>query len=161
VIRASVAISALAPWLLVMLTAPAFGTDEVTVYRWVDEDGVPHYTDRPEDAPGNVQRTEIRSQRTDPAQLQARVEARRDLEAARETRRDQQEEAADEARQRREETREQRAANCERARQQLETYETARRLYRPLPGGEREYLDDEEMDSARASARQAVREWCD
>lgn len=141
--------------------ALAHAADDVTVYRWVDDDGVPHYTDRPQDTAGPVERTAIRSRRTDPAELQARVEARADLEEARNTRREQAADAAAESEDRRRETEAQREANCEQARQQLETYETARRLYRPLPGGEREYLDDDEMDAARANARQAVREWCD
>ena len=57
--------------------------------------------------------------------------------------------------------REERASLCESARDRLERYETAHRLYRPLEDGEREYLSDEELDAERAAARQSVDEWCD
>lgn len=152
---------AAAACVLSILTALPAAANDVTVYRWIDRDGVPHYTDRPQEGANAAEATEIRSRRTDPAALQARVDARSDLEAARDTRRGQAAEDADAAEAERRETEARRSANCDRAREQLETYATARRLYRPLPDGEREYLSDDEMDAARASAQQAVREWCD
>jgi hypothetical protein len=54
-----------------------------------------------------------------------------------------------------------RARNCEAAREKSETYNSARRLYRNLPDGEREYLSSEEIDAARAAAEADVDAWCD
>jgi hypothetical protein len=42
----------------------------------------------------------------------------------------------------------------------MEKYDTAHKLYKPLPNGERQYLTDQEMDAARAEARKTVDEWC-
>jgi hypothetical protein len=53
-----------------------------------------------------------------------------------------------------------RAQNCTVARQRLQTYTTSRRLYRELPGGEREYLSDDQLDEARARAAADVETWC-
>lgn len=53
-----------------------------------------------------------------------------------------------------------RRANCEKAKKQEEQYSTARRLYRDLPNGERDYLNDKELTQARVDARRQVDEWC-
>ncbi len=146
--------------LLALGLATAAQADETAVYLWVDQNGIPHYTDRPPDDV-NARRTLIQARRTDPSAVQARVERDRDLRQARRTRRQDAEEAEAEEAATRAETLQQRQRNCEQARKKLQTYETSRRLYRPLPNGEREYLTDEELDKARADARAQVREWCD
>jgi hypothetical protein len=51
-------------------------------------------------------------------------------------------------------------ANCEKAQQRLDKYKTARRLYRENDSGEREYLSDEQTDTARADAARKVDQWC-
>ena len=134
--------------------------DSSMVYKWVDDDGIPQYTDRP---PMDVdaQSTGIVSKRTNPAAVQARVDRQSDSNAARSQRREEEAEDAAAAEDERMANLKQREENCKQARQQAETYETSRRLYRPLPNGEREYLTDEELDNARADARASVREWCD
>ncbi|MDJ0927238.1 MAG: DUF4124 domain-containing protein [Gammaproteobacteria bacterium] len=144
---------------LQLLLGVAFAQNDV-VYKWVDEDGIPQYTDRP---PMDVdaQPTGIKSRRTNPAAVQARVDAQSDSNAARSQRRQEEAEDAAAAEDERMANLKQREENCKQARQQAETYETSRRLYRPLPNGEREYLTDEELDKARADARASVREWCD
>jgi hypothetical protein len=55
---------------------------------------------------------------------------------------------------------EQRERNCAIARSRVENYSAAHRLYRQLPNGEREYLDDAEIDEARAQAAADVEAWC-
>jgi hypothetical protein len=57
-------------------------------------------------------------------------------------------------------TNEERAANCEVANQRLTKYSEAHRLYREASDGEREYLTDDELDSARTKAARSVDEWC-
>jgi hypothetical protein len=53
-----------------------------------------------------------------------------------------------------------RVRNCEVARQKIETYSTAHRLYRELADGEREYLSAEELTEARTKAEADVAAWC-
>lgn len=57
-------------------------------------------------------------------------------------------------------TAEDRAKRCEAARQRAESYATSHRLYRTLPNGERQYLNDSEIDEARARAAADVETWC-
>ena len=155
--RASVALAAALGLATLAATAIA---EEVDVYRWVDNDGVQHFTDRPPSGtPAEL--TGIRSQRTDPGSLQARVEQQSETYTEAQKRRADAAGERDEAAQERAETRDQRASNCEKARERLETYSTARRLYRPMADGERDYLSSEEIDAARASAQQEVDDWCD
>jgi hypothetical protein len=147
----------LAALLLLGATAVA---DEFAVYKWVDKDGVPQYTDRP---PSNadVSFTGIRSQRTDPDAVMARAEQQAQSNADRaEGRQEASQTAAQSAADRRR-TREERQAECEKARERAETYNTARRLYRPLEGGGRQYLTDEELTEARATANADVSSLCD
>lgn len=55
---------------------------------------------------------------------------------------------------------EQRERNCSIARARVQNYNAAHRLYRELPNGEREYLDDAEIDQVRAQAAADVEAWC-
>jgi catalase len=144
---------------LIGLTISA-AAEEVSVYRWIDEQGVPQFTDRPPSNAG-AELTGIRSQRTDQGAVQARVEQRSSVDEEAAKRRNDSAADAQSAAQEREQTRAQRSDNCSQARERLETYSTARRLYRPMADGEREYLSSEEMDAAKASAEQEVADWCD
>lgn len=125
------------------------------VYRYVDEDGNVSYSDRPVGA--NAEQIVISTQTPTVAAAPAQPGG----------------DSADAAglpeetvqRERREPTPEERAedraANCTIARERVERYAISRRLFRPLPDGEREYLSDAEIDEARARAAADVEEWCD
>lgn len=52
------------------------------------------------------------------------------------------------------------AKNCKIARDRVQRYSVAHRLYRNLPNGEREYLSDAEIDEAKARAAADVERWC-
>jgi hypothetical protein len=133
--------------------------EEGTVYRWIDRDGTPHYQDRPpEGAP--AEELNLRYRLTDPAALQAAARSKSEVDEAAALREGQQAgDAAAEAAARAEVKR-QRETNCKQARERLEKYNTAHRLYKPGADGERQYLTDEETDKARAEARRTVDEWC-
>ncbi len=146
--------------LIVALAAANAAAEEFSVYKWVDENGVPQYTDRPPTT-AMAERTGIHSARTTSSSVQARKKSLNERIKTQQTRRKEKREDQANADQQRQQTLEQRAANCEQAREREKAYMGSRRLYRPLPNGEREYLSDEELDAARAEARQAVREWCD
>jgi len=143
---------------LALVCTTAFA-QEFSVYTWVDDDGVPHYTDRPP-AAAAATRTGIRSQRTDPNAVMARTEQRSEQFAEQTAARQEAGAAEDEAAAARKQTADERKANCEQAQQRAETYSTARRLYRPMADGSREYLTDQELSDARAAADEAVNTWC-
>ncbi len=142
------------------LLASASMANDVDVYTWTDADGVPHYTDRPP-AGERVTYTGIRSKRTDAANVQARVEQAQENRADALERRNSAQDEDDETAQQRAKNLAERASSCEKARERLTSYTTAHRLYRPNADGEREYLSDEEMDSARTNAQKSVEQWCD
>ena len=132
---------------------------EQEVYRWVDDDGVVHFADRPVDP--RAQRTGLHFESTNPDSVQKRL-MQRDYEenqaAASET--EQAESAAIEATRRAEEART-RDLQCNAARERYQVYTTAPQLYETLPGGERRYLTENELAAAREEAQADVDKWCD
>jgi hypothetical protein len=142
-----------------ILAGSARAAEEGTVYRWVDEDGTPHYEDRPPDG-ASAEELNLRYRLTNPAEVQANAQAKADLNKAAALREEQQAEEASAEEAARAEVRRQREASCQQARERLEKYNTAHRLYKPGPDGERQYLSDEETDKARAEASRTVDEWC-
>jgi hypothetical protein len=145
--------------LCALLAGAASVADEGTVYLWVDPDGTPHYQDRPPDG-APAKELSLRYRLSDPAALQAAAQRKSELADAATVREDQQAEEAASEQAARAEVKRQREANCKQARERLEKYETAHRLYKPSADGERQYLTDEETDAARAEARRTVDEWC-
>lgn len=129
-----------------------------SVYRHVDEEGVVSYSDRP--VGRSAETVDLQVRHTDDEAIRAQQDAERELAAVREIREGQSAEDAAVAEQDAAEARAQRETNCEQARARSERYETHRRLYKPLPNGEREYLSDAELDQARVEARRSVDEWC-
>lgn len=57
-------------------------------------------------------------------------------------------------------SRAEKAERCAQARERAERYQVSQRLYRLNEAGEREYLNDAEIDAARATAQAAVSSWC-
>lgn len=127
------------------------------VYRWVDAQGNVHYSDKPQ---GEAQQLSIQSRPTDPARVATQRETSLQQAAEhRESRQKQGEEAKEQQAKAQDESKE-REVNCTKARERLERYETAHRLYKPLPDGERQYLSDEEIDKARVDASGERDKWC-
>lgn len=130
------------------------------VYRWVDEDGNVHYSDRPPEE-GKVDVMDMpKAPRPAAAQATAVAEAREmeltQWEHAQQSAKKRAEEQAAE-----ESEKAMRAENCEKAQVRLANYATARRVYQELENGERRYLSDEELTAARDGAQAAVDKWCD
>lgn len=140
----------------VLGTAPA-GAGEI--YRYVDENGEIHYVDRPTGVP-TEERMAISTRPTDPAAVQARASTRysrpggNDEEDAASGRNEELTRAERRAREK------EREEKCEQYRTRLETYVTARRLYRETDGGEREYLDEDERLEARTRLEDLVNDTC-
>lgn len=149
--------------LLLLGVACAFAgvavAQESAVYKWVDAQGVPHYSDQP---PVDVSATElpIRFRRTDRGIIQARAQTKAELDAAAAVREGQEADADAAAEADRQRLLAERASNCKISRDRVAKYNTAMRLYRPGPNGERVYLTNEELDAERADANRAVDQWC-
>ena len=131
--------------LLALAAIPVFAED---VYRSVDQDGNVIYSDRPEGTNTVVVHIATRS----PASrgLSPRATGRAEPADAG---------PVDETVPR-EPTAQERAENCVLAQERAERYSISHRLYRSLPDGEREYLDDAEIDAARVRAAADVDTWC-
>jgi len=145
-------------FMLGLMLNPAIGAD--WVYKWVDADGVTHYGARPP-AWASAQQTGVKVQRTDPQAVQTLLDREGEMRAAVSTRKQQEAESAAEEKQWEEDAAKQRADNCKTAQDRVNAYDTAQRLYREQESGERDYLDDDEIDAARADAHKLVNEWCD
>jgi hypothetical protein len=144
---------------MVLAMASLAEAQDTSVYKWVDPQGVPHYSDQPP-TDASAEELNIRVRRTDKTVAQNRPkpksEAGETAPAPAANEADQSAEDAD-----RQKVLAERAATCEKARDRVAKYGNARRLYKPGPDGERIYLTDEEIDAERADAERAVTEWCD
>jgi hypothetical protein len=151
--RAMVAVGA-----LLALAAAAAAASDAEVYKWIDDNGVVHYSDVPDNS--QAVETGIRFGRTNTTRV--REEQLREWEQM--AQEQQQEETAREEQQvaarRQAEDRSIQTDRCEKAREQAKRYSTAHRLYEPLPNGDRRYLSDEETTAARQAAESQVDEWC-
>ena len=130
------------------------------VYKWVDDVGVTNFGTQP---PYGVdaERTTTRIHSTNRQAVQARVDTSAERNAALVTRLQQENEQTAERKAEAKKDREIRAENCAKARKQVTDYYDARRLYRPLANGERDYLSDDELTEARENAENLASEWCD
>ncbi len=125
------------------------------IYKWTDDNGNVHYGDRPSGA-ATEERVAISYKRTDGAAVQARVAARRENDSIRREARDDEQRSEEEIRAERED----RKKKCEDYRAKLNTLVTSRRLYREDENGERQYLDETELQEARQRAEELVAEYC-
>jgi hypothetical protein len=138
------------------------------VYKWVDANGTVNYGDQPP-AGTTAEALPIRSRRSTAAATPGRgarpaaeaTTAAEDPNAAADAGDDEADAAGAVSDDERDQLLAQRQNNCKLAKQRMASYEQARRIYRPGPGGERVYLTDDELDAERATARVAVAEWCD
>lgn len=125
---------------------------ESYVYKWVDPQGVTHFSDQP---PLNTpaQEMTLRYRRTDRGAVPASQQNRPAVDPAGTA-------EAPESDADRERVLAERRKVCEQARDRVAKYSVAQRLYRPGPNGERIYLTDKELDAERADADRAVEESC-
>ncbi len=156
---------------LAAIAGRAGAADEGTVYLWVDKNGTPHYEDRPPEgaeASASARELNLRYKLTDEQAVAEAGKRKADLSDAAQLREKQQAEdkAADQKTADKADAEDkdkvltEREAGCKQAKERLQKYETAHRLYKPGPDGQRTYLTDEETDAARADARRTVDEWC-
>jgi hypothetical protein len=141
--------------ILILGFAGAYGATAGEIYMWTDADGNIQYGDRPVE--GAVRITNIETKSTDNSQVQATTQARLDKKAAA---MEEAEELDEIAREESLEEAEASAAACESARTRLQNMLKSRRLYRKDDNGDRVYLDDSEMNAARAIVQSQVEDHC-
>lgn len=144
--------------LFTSLVTASSGLAAAEIYKWTDADGNVHYGDRPSGV-ATQETITIASRRTDTERVNAGVEARLERDAQRADAREAAAEAEEEAAQAQAEA-EERAGKCQEYRAKLEKFLRSRRLYRVDDSGERNYLDEVQMEEARAKAQQKVEEYC-
>ena len=149
--------------LLVLCIAVSYGAtavaQEASVYKWVDSQGVPHFSDQPP-AGSSAEGLAIHYNKTDRAALQARLKAKSELDTATGVRDGLESDANAAAEADRQKVLAERDSTCKAARDRVAKYNTAQRLYKPGPNGERIYLTSEELDVERADATRAVEQFC-
>jgi Domain of unknown function (DUF4124) len=145
----------LLPLTALVLTA-ALGIARADVYRWVDEQGVPHYSDQW--VPGSVI---IKTVKPHPAgsDTTARTTAQKGLSAAGNRA---SQELSDQANARavQDDVVRTREVQCKAARERYQRAIESRRVYKENANGEREYLTEQAADAYREQARKAVLERC-
>lgn len=128
------------------------------VYRFVDAKGQVQYTDRPELLP--AQRLNVQSQRTDTVAVAQRIaEENKQREADAKAQQSTDKAATDKSKTQ-QTTSADKAERCTKARQRYDEVMTAQRIFSTDANGERVYMDDKQIDQARASAKQMMDTWC-
>ena len=157
--RTSSAVSVFCCLTLAGGAALSAGQQQGSVYLWVDKNGTPHYEDRPAEG-AEVKELNLRYQLTDAQAMAANAKQKSNADDAAKlrTKQDADDKKKDVSEVKK--TQDERADNCKAAKERLEKYDTAHRLYKPMPNGDRQYLSDKELDAARAEARKTVDEWC-
>lgn len=124
------------------------------IYKWMDDQGNVHYTDRPDHK--SSERIFIASRPTDNSRIQAQTQARRDRRAAADVAAVAAGPTPDELRA----TARERAERCNTYEDRLIRFTQSRHLYREDARGERVYLDDVEKQAARERVRRQIDENC-
>lgn len=142
---------------LILSVALASAATASEIYKWTDEDGNVHYTDKPVDF--SSERLNIASSATDNDKVRAQTQARLDqqdavAEAAANVPAGPSQEALRAQAQ-------ERSEQCAKHQARVTRFTQSRRLYREDENGERTYLDEAETQKTRDKAEDQVREYCD
>jgi hypothetical protein len=144
--------------LALVCACAAIGAGAQTMYKWVDEKGVTHFSEQPPaDAKSEKKATKVTPKVTPPSGGGAY-----DPNAWKSKEADAKKRAVDRGQQEQAEARgaAKRAEQCDRARARLAFLKDVHVLYRTNPDGTRTYLEDKQRDAEVAQAQQAVNENC-
>ena len=142
-----------------VFTFSSVAAQDGSVYRWVDKNGTPHYQDRPPEG-GEATELSLRYRATDAEAIAAAKQKKAETDSVVALREQQQGEAANSEADDKQKVVNERNDGCAKAKERQQRYETAHRLYKPGPDGQRKNLSDPELDAARVAARNDVAEWC-
>jgi hypothetical protein len=156
-------------WALAMAGVAAIATAE-TVYKWVDSTGQIHYTDLPP-RQGDAKILGVYQQESGDVQDDSSDNGNYSEEGGDDDNADASQSQAtprtpepppskEAVAAAKEDTDKAQADQCKKAQDQYQKYINSRRLYRETADGKREYLTDDELTKARASAKQAVTDYC-
>ncbi|MES9992513.1 MAG: DUF4124 domain-containing protein [Candidatus Thiodiazotropha sp.] len=126
------------------------------VYKWVDENGRVHFSDRPTAA----ESTEVQikqQERTAPSadQHDRKLKMQRMLDVYKEDR-----EEKREAKQKQQQEKKKRKQNCARAKDRYNSHIRARGIYEYDKQGERRYLSEKERSSHMKRLKSEIARWC-
>jgi len=128
-----------------------------TLYKWVDEKGVTHYTQEP---PPDGKATKIEPKVDAPAAKPESSESWREREVEFRRRRLEKERNDEKAQAGAEQAEKQRRARCLQAQEELHIMEPGHPVYRVNEKGERVYLEDAEREAAAKRWRDQADKWC-
>lgn len=150
------------------------------VYKWKDKDGSIRYTDTP--PPSNIQQETIIKKKTEtpiaspapvatPSQVQNPAQVSNpnssfkeipspEAEAAAAQMRQRKAEDEKRAKQEKEAEAKRKADNCKAARANYQAYNQGGRVYKMNEKGEREYMDNKELNAGKAQAQQEINMNC-
>ena len=134
-----------------LILAGTLGVAQADVYRWVDAQGIPHYSD--EWVPGSVVVKTTGHVRPDSASPSSST-------SAESSRIHEQLTEEDNTRAVQQDVAKAKAIQCESAKARYTKSVSARRIYKEEPNGDHTYLSDEDADAYRQQARQAVQDAC-
>ena len=128
---------------------------ESAVYRWVDENGNVHYGDSPA-RPSNAEKVETvtapKADKFAEERFKRQQEYLKSLESeAKPTKLTKEQKARSEK---------VRLENCKQVQENLQTLQTLGRIFKELPNGERQFLDDTEKQKEIKIATEQVAEYC-
>ncbi|MGI9246465.1 MAG: DUF4124 domain-containing protein [Steroidobacteraceae bacterium] len=143
--------------LAALLACAATQASDVFVTK--DAQGRVIYTDRPDSLP--AQKVQVATKATDTAEVQKRYQQEMSDYAKADKAATQAAKQATDARQAAELTAADQAKRCAEARDRYQTIMSARRVYQEgATPADRRYLDDAEIDAARADAKQVMDQFC-
>jgi hypothetical protein len=140
-----------------ILVAGICGVARADVYRWVDEHGEAHYTDRW--VPGSELIKSSRPHPAEPTSSASQPQGKTPTSSANQTPAAKQQQAAEAAV--KADVAKTKEAQCKQARDRYQKAIEARRIYKPgKEGEERVYMTDQETDAYRVQARNDVTLTC-
>jgi hypothetical protein len=157
--------------LVLMIFGVTSPLSQAEIYKWKDKDGSIRYTDTP--PPSNIKQEAIGAKKavqptvTAPVENAAPVpEKVKDLKApanaedAAAAQRQRNAEIEKKNKQEKEAEVKRKAENCSAAKANYETYKQGGRVYKMNERGEREYMDDKELNAGKEKAQQEIDENC-
>ena len=143
---------------LVAMLLLACAAEAGDVYVTRDAQGRPIYTDTPQSIP--AEKLDISTSSTNPDAVQKRYSEEMKQYGADDQADSKAAAKAADAASAKQLSAEDRAKRCADARQRYQSYMDSHRLYEEGANGERRYLTSEEIDAARASAKQVMDQFC-
>jgi len=125
-------------------------------YKWVDEQGVVHYSDRMR---GSHEVSIISVTVDEPAADDEDDDSKSGDESSSDPSTDKEQTGANAAAEKKQKA--VRKANCAKAREQLATNQSMARMYRLGKNGEREYLNDQQRADVIKRSVESVKYWCE